>query len=289
MAFSHNGEGHFCVSVCTLSCSHLRYNTSRKLTEEIRMDIGYALRLERDSKTSAGLYDWSQVQFSYNSNHMEGSTITLGQTEQIYQDHAFIANKDQVIRRDDQVETENHFKLFDYMLDTIDEPLTLDYIAKLQGILKEGTSDEDNPLKVVGDFKKIDNIIGGTLFDETRTTKTQDVRETMGSGSLLKRWESKSHSTMKDFAEFHYEFEQVHPFSDGNGRVGRILLFKERCRNGLMPFIIRDENHLFYIRGLKQYRNNPQYLLDTLGQSLDEYTSAVRQVYGEHFENLPQK
>lgn len=251
------------------------------------MDIGYALRLERDSKTSAGLYDWSQVQFSYNSNHMEGSTITLGQTEQIYQDHAFIANKDQVIRRDDQVETENHFKLFDYMLDTIDEPLTLDYIAKLQGILKKGTSDEDNPLKVVGDFKKIDNIIGGTLFGETRTTKAQDVRETMG--SLLKRWESKSHSTMKDFAEFHYEFEQVHPFSDGNGRVGRILLFKERCRNGLMPFIIRDENHLFYVRGLKQYRNDPQYLLDTLGQSLDEYTSAVRQVYGEHFENLPQK
>lgn len=114
--------------------------------ENQKIDVAYALRMERDSKTSAGLYDWSQVQFSFNSNHMEGSTLTLGQTEQIYHNREFIADKDQRIRRDDQIETENHFKLFNYMLDTINHPLTLEYIKKLQGILKKGTSDEENPV-----------------------------------------------------------------------------------------------------------------------------------------------
>lgn len=250
-----------------------------------QVDIAYALRLERDSKTSAGLYDWSQIQFSYNSNHMEGSTITLGQTEQIYHNHEFIADKDQKIRRDDQVETENHFKLFDYVLDTISHPLTLEYIKTLQRILKRGTSDEENPLKVVGDFKRINNIINNVRLGDTQTSKAKDVAHNLS--QLINQWEQRGHTEMKDFADFHYNFERIHPFSDGNGRVGRILIFKERCRNGLMPFIIRDENHAFYIRGLKQYENDPEYLLGTFGQSLDEYTDAAHQVYGERLELLP--
>lgn len=250
-----------------------------------KLNIAYALQLERDSKTSAALYDWSQVQFSYNSNHMEGSTITEAQTDQIYHENAFLAEKDQVILKDDQIETENHFKLFNYMLNTVDKPLTLDYIAKLQGILKKGTSDEDNPLKVVGGFKKIDNIIRNDRVGDTETSTADNVKQDLQ--RLIDTWESSKHLRMEDYAKFHYQFETIHPFSDGNGRVGRILLFKERCRNRLMPFIIRDENRLFYIRGLNEYKRQPGYLIGTFGQSTDEYTSAVQQVYGPNFERLP--
>ncbi|MBB1063155.1 Fic family protein [Limosilactobacillus fastidiosus] len=250
-----------------------------------RLNIAYALQLERDSRTSSTLYDWSQVQFSYNSNHMEGSTITEAQTDQIYHENAFLAEKDQIIRKDDQIETENHFKLFNYMLNTVDEPLTLDYIAKLQGILKKGTSDEDNPLKVVGGFKKIDNIIRNDRVGDTETSTADNVKQDLQ--RLIDTWESSKHLKMEDYAKFHYQFETIHPFSDGNGRVGRILLFKERCRNRLMPFIIRDENRLFYIRGLNEYKRQPGYLIGTFGQSMDEYTSAVQQVYGPNFERLP--
>lgn len=250
-----------------------------------KLDIAYALRLERDSQTSAGLYDWSQVQFSYNSNHMEGSTITEAQTAQIYRENAFLAEKDQIIKKDDQIETENHFKLFDYMLDTIDHPLTLEYISKLQSILKKGTSDEDNPLKVVGGFKKINNIIRNDRIGDTETSTVDNVKTDLQ--TLIDDWEGKKHTELNDYAEFHYRFETIHPFSDGNGRVGRILLFKERCRNRLMPLIVRDENRLFYIRGLNEYKRQPGYLLGTLGQSMDEYTSAVKQVYGNDLERLP--
>lgn len=250
-----------------------------------KLNIAYALQLERDSKTSAALYDWSQVQFSYNSNHMEGSTITEAQTDQIYHENAFLAEKDQVILKDDQIETENHFKLFNYMLNTVDKPLTLDYIAKLQGILKKGTSDEDNPLKVVGGFKKIDNIIRNDRVGDTEISTADNVKKDLQ--RLIDTWESSKHLRMEDYAKFHYQFETIHPFSDGNGRVGRILLFKERCRNRLMPFIIRDENRLFYIRGLNEYKRQPGYLIGTFGQSTDEYTSAVQQVYGPNFERLP--
>ena len=250
-----------------------------------KLNIAYALQLERDSKTSAALYDWSQVQFSYNSNHMEGSTITEAQTDQIYHENAFLAEKDQVILKDDQIETENHFKLFNYMLNTVDEPLTLEYIAKLQGILKKGTSDEDNPLKVVGGFKKINNIIRNDRVGDTETSTADNVKQDLQ--KLIDTWESSKHLKMEDYAKFHYQFETIYPFSDGNGRVGRILLFKERCRNRLMPFIIRDENRLFYIRGLNEYKRQPGYLIGTFGQSIDEYTSAVQQVYGAKFERLP--
>ena len=250
-----------------------------------KLNIAYALQLERDSKTSAALYDWSQVQFSYNSNHMEGSTITEAQTDQIYHENAFLAEKDQVILKDDQIETENHFKLFNYMLNTVDKPLTLDYIAKLQGILKKGTSDEDNPLKVVGGFKKIDNIIRNDRVGDTEISTADNVKQDLQ--RLIDTWESSKHLRMEDYAKFHYQFETIHPFSDGNGRVGRILLFKERCRNRLMPFIIRDENRLFYIRGLNEYKRQPGYLIGTFGQSTDEYTSAVQQFYGPNFERLP--
>lgn len=231
-----------------------------------KLNIAYALQLERDSKTSAALYDWSQVQFSYNSNHMEGSTITEAQTDQIYHENAFLAEKDQVILKDDQIETENHFKLFNYMLNTVDKPLTLDYIAKLQGILKKGTSDEDNPLKVVGGFKKIDNIIRNDRVGDTEISTADNVKQDLQ--RLIDTWESSKHLRMEDYAKFHYQFETIHPFSDGNGRVGRILLFKERCRNRLMPFIIRDENRLFYIRGLNEYKRQPGYLIGTFGQCI---------------------
>lgn len=248
------------------------------------MDIAYVLRLERDAHFSEGLYDWSQVQFAYNSNHMEGSTITEDQAAQIYHANSFIANKDQQIRPDDSKEMQNHFRLFNYMLDTVDQPLSLEYIIKLQAILKDGTSDEHNPLKVVGGFKKYNNVIHYAVH-EAQTSNADEVADNLQ--KLINNWENKEHKSLSDYALFHYQFESIHPFSDGNGRVGRILLFKERCRDRKIPFIIREENRAFYIRGLQMFEKDPNYLVDTLGQSLDEYTSALQFFYGKKLEKLP--
>lgn len=241
------------------------------------MDVAKLLRKERDSHVSAGLYHWTQIEFSYNSNHIEGSTITENQTAQIFHTDSFIADSNQKIREDDFKETKNHFKLLDYILDTVDHPLNLRYIKKLQGILKKGTSDEVNPGKAVGDFKIRNNVIGH-LLGNTPTSEVGDVANDLQ--ALVDRWEKSNNRSLEDYAKFHYEFETIHPFSDGNGRIGRILLFKERCRVKQMPFIIRDENKAYYYRGLSQFNSDPAYSVDTLGQALDEYTMAFNQVYG---------
>lgn len=249
----------------------------------MRLDIASALKRERERLVSAGLYDWTQVNFSYNSNHMEGSSITLNQTDQLYQTHSFVADANQLIRTDDAIETKNHFKLFDYMLDTVDEPLTLAYLKRLHYILKQHTSDEDSPNKEVGDFP---NVIGKGL-GHVATTAPSDVASKMG--DLLDWWNNQKNRDLATYADFHAQFEKIHPFSDGNGRIGRILLFKERCRFRQMPIIILDNDRPFYIRGLQKFPHEPGYLIDTLGNGMDMYEAVVKQVYGQNFERLPHK
>lgn len=215
------------------------------------------------------LYHFFQVNFAYNSNKIEGSKLTEDQTEAIFDTHSFILNKDDLIKLDDLLEVKNHFKLFDYMLDMVDEEITLEMIIKMHSILKRGTSDEDNPLYNVGGFKKVPNIIGITNVIET--SKPEDVIKNLN--DLLKDYSSLKEVTLKNIIDFHVRFERIHPLSDGNGRVGRIIMFKECLKNNIVPFIVLDEEKAYYMRGLKEYNRDKKYLIDTILHFQDIYNN----------------
>lgn len=178
---------------------------------------------QKSCNFKGNIYHYFQVHFAYNSNKIEGSHLTEEQTEAIFDTHSFIPKSDDLIHLDDLIEVKNHFKLFDYMLDNIDEDLTIDMILKFHKILKRGTSDEDNPLYNVGGFKTIPNIIGILNVIETSSPEavSKDLEE------LLKEYNNLKKITIKDIIDFHVRFERIHPLSDGNDRVGRIIMFKE--------------------------------------------------------------
>lgn len=203
---------------------------------------------QKESKFKGNIYHFSQVNFSYNSNKMEGSRLTSEQTEAIFETSSFISKNDDLIKLDDLIESKNHFKLFDYMLDYVDEPLSKEMIIEMNKILKRGTSDEDNPRYNVGGFKVVPNTIGVVNMIETSSSETteQDV------DSLLDNYSKLTQVTLEDIIDFHVKFERIHPFGDGNGRVGRIIMFKECLKNNIMPFIILDQDKPYYIRGLKE-------------------------------------
>lgn len=221
---------------------------------------------QKMSHFKGNLYHFFQVNFAYNSNKIEGSKLTEDQTEAIFT-HSFIPKTDDLIKLDDLLEVKNHFKLFDYMLDIVDEEITLEMIIKIHSILKRGTSDEDNPLYNVGGFKKVPNIIGITNVIET--SKPEDVIKDLN--DLLKDYSSLKEVTLKNIIDFHVRFERIHPLSDGNGRVGRIIMFKECLKNNIVPFIILDEEKAYYMRGLKEYNRDRKYLIDTILHFQDIY------------------
>lgn len=222
---------------------------------------------QKESKFKGNIYHFSQVNFSYNSNKIEGSRLTREQTEAIFETSSFISKNDDLIKLDDLIESKNHFKLFDYMLDYVDEPLSKEMIIEMNKILKRGTSDEDNPRYNVGGFKVVPNTIGVVNMIETSSPETteQDV------DSLLDDYSKLTQVTLEDIIDFHVKFERIHPFGDGNGRVGRIIMFKECLKNNIMPFIILDQDKPYYIRGLKEYNRDKKYLIDTILQSEDIY------------------
>lgn len=222
---------------------------------------------QKMSHFKGNLYHFFQVNFAYNSNKIEGSKLTEDQTEAIFDTHSFIPKTDDLIKLDDLLEVKNHFKLFDYMLDIVDEEITLEMIIKMHSILKRGTSDEDNPLYNVGGFKKVPNIIEITNVIET--SKPEDVIKDLN--DLLKDYSSLKEVTLKNIIDFHVRFERIHPFSDGNGRVGRIIMFKECLKNNIVPFIILDEEKAYYMRGLKEYNRDRKYLIDTILHFQDIY------------------
>ncbi len=222
---------------------------------------------QKMSHFKGNLYHFFQVNFAYNSNKIEGSKLTEAQTEAIFDTHSFIPKTDDLIKLDDLLEVKNHFKLFDYMLDIVDEEITLEMIIKMHSILKRGTSDEDNPLYNVGGFKKVPNIIGITNVIET--SKPEDVIKDLN--DLLKDYSSLKEVTLKNIIDFHVRFERIHPLSDGNGRVGRIIMFKECLKNNIVPFIILDEEKAYYMRGLKEYNRDRKYLIDTILHFQDIY------------------
>ncbi len=222
---------------------------------------------QKKSKFKGNIYHYSQVNFSYNSNKIEGSKLTSEQTEAIFETSSIFSKSDDLIKIDDLIESKNHFKLFDYMLDNVDNELSKEMIIEMNKILKRNTSDEENPRYNVGGFKIAPNIIG--VVDVTYTTAPENVEKELD--KLLSDYNAKKDITLEDIIDFHYKFEKIHPFGDGNGRVGRIIMFKECLKNSIMPFIIMDSEKEYYLRGLREYENDKMYLIDTIKHEQDLY------------------
>lgn len=233
--------------------------------------IKEALIEQKNMNLSGNLYHKTQIEFAYNTNHMEGSTITADETASIYDTGTILTSSDKVIVLKDATETKNHFTLFKYMLDTIEDKLSEDMIKKFHFILKDGTlTDSEKTWFNVGDYKKRKNFVG-----DITTTLPACVDKDMK--DLLKWYDGLSEKKLEDIIEFHVRFEHIHPFQDGNGRVGRMIMFRECLYNNIMPFYIEDRNKSFYIRGLKEYQLNNEkgYLIDTCLNSQDNYTKMV--------------
>jgi len=218
------------------------------------------------SKRMGGLYHKTQVQLAYNSNRIEGSRLTEEQTRYIFETRT-IGFKDQdAVPVDDIIETANHFVAFDYLLRTIGEPLSDSLIKEFHRILKSGTADAQKPYFNVGDWKRLANEVGGR-----ETCKPADVANEMK--SLASWYASNQKVTLHTLAEYHWRFESIHPFQDGNGRVGRLILFRECLRNSVMPFVIDDGHKMYYYRGLAEFRHTPGYLIGTMQSAQDVYAA----------------
>ncbi len=213
------------------------------------------LRAEKTAKLHGGIYHKIQIDLTYNSNHMEGSRLTHDQTRYIFETNT-IGMSDGTVKVDDVVETANHFKCIDIVIDNANHALSESFIKQLHAVLKSGTSDSRLDWFAVGDYKKLPNEVGGR-----DTTAPENVSAEMK--KLLAEYNAIESKTFDDLLDFHYRFERIHPFQDGNGRVGRLLLFKECLRNNIVPFIIEDDLKMFYYRGLKEWQNERGYLRDT--------------------------
>ncbi len=226
-----------------------------------------ALLEQRKIGLKGNLYHKTQIDFAYNTNHIEGSTITPDETASIYDTGTILTNSEKVIVLKDATETKNHFTLFKYMLDTLDMPLTEEMIKHYHFILKDGTlTDEEKTWFNVGDYKLKKNFVGD-ITTSLPSKVSDDMKE------LLKWYANIDIKTIEDIIEFHVRFEHIHPFQDGNGRVGRMIMFRECLVNNIMPFYIEDRNRDFYIRGMKEYQlhNEKGYLIDTCLNSQDNY------------------
>ena len=221
------------------------------------------LQEQKASKYSGGIYHKTQIDLTYNSNHMEGSRLTHDQTRYIFETNT-IDVENEVLNVDDVIETANHFRCVDVMIDRANSPLTEKFIKELHLILKNGTSDSRKDWFVVGDYKKLPNEVGGM-----DTALPKDVADRMK--ALLVEYNSKGEKTFEDILDFHVKFERIHPFQDGNGRVGRLIMFKECLKYDIVPFIIEDHSRLFYYRGLKEWNNEKGYLTDTCLAAQDKY------------------
>ena len=229
---------------------------------------------QQKSKFKGNIYHYSQVNFAYNSNKIEGSRLSEDETEAIFTTSSIIVKSDNTIKIDDLIEMKNHFKLFDYCLSIVDAPLTKEIIIEMNKILKRNTSDEDNPRYNVGGFKTIPNVIG--IINVIHTSSPEDVEKDLD--NLLKSYHNKQTITLEDIIDFHYNFEKIHPFGDGNGRVGRMIMFKECLKNNIMPFIVLDKDKPYYMRGLKNYNEDKMFLIDTIKYEQDLYKKIVTEM-----------
>lgn len=229
---------------------------------------------EKQAKLKGGLYHKTQVNLAYNSNRIEGSRLTEEQTRYIFETRTIGFKEEEALPVDDIIETSNHFVAFDFLLDSIDEPLSNEVIKTFHRILKSGTADATKPWFNVGDWKKLANEVGGMA-----TTQPQEVDSEM---KKLNDWyNGLSAIDFENVVEYHYHFEKIHPFQDGNGRVGRLIMFRECLRNGIVPFIIDERHKQFYYRGLREFGSVRGYLLDTCLSAQDTYKEWVSYFYGD--------
>ena len=233
-----------------------------------KINLLQVLKEQKDMKLKGNLYYATQISFAYNTNHIEGSKLTEEQTRYIYETNTILFEKDTIINVDDIQETINHFKLVDYMIDNATQKLTEEIIKKFHKILKTGISDSKKDWFNVGEYKKLANEVGNVKTSSPRNVE-KDIKKLLDWYNLLEK------ITINDLIEFHYKFESIHPFQDGNGRVGRAIMFKECLKNNIIPFIIMDKDKLFYYRGLKEYKEEKGYLIDTCLNAQDQYKKMI--------------
>ncbi|NLA25225.1 MAG: Fic family protein [Bacteroidales bacterium] len=238
------------------------------------MDLIKLLIEKKNAKRKGGLYHKTQIAFAYNSNRIEGSRLTEEQTRYIFETRSIGFKDEEAVPVDDIIETSNHFLAFDYLLDTINEPFSNQIIKNLHKILKSSTSDATKEWFMIGEWKKLPNEVGGV-----QTSLPQNVETDM---SKLNKWyNSLKNKTFEDIIDYHFRFEKIHPFQDGNGRVGRLIMFRECLKNNIIPFIIEDNHKQFYYRGLKEFENIRGYLIDTCLSAQDRYKEWLEYFYGE--------
>lgn len=237
----------------------LRKKRSKKNTNGL-LNI---LQREKNSKLSGGIYHRLQIDMTYNSNHMEGSMLTHEQTRYIFETNTIGIMKN-AVNVDDIIETTNHFRCIDMVIDNANNKLSESFIKKLHETLKNGTSDSRKDWFAVGEYKKLPNEMGGT-----ETTQPEQVSEKMK--QLLKQYNFTAKKTLEEIIAFHVGFERIHPFQDGNGRVGRLIMMKECLRNNIVPFIITNGLKMFYYRGLHEWDKERGYLIDTCLTAQDRF------------------
>jgi len=225
------------------------------------------LREEKEGKISGGIYHRTQIDLTYNSNHIEGSRLTHEQTRHIFETNT-IGITDESINVDDIVETINHFRCIDLIIERTEIKLSEPFIKEIHRILKTGTSDSHKSWFNVGDYKKLPNEVGGNA-----TCPPEEVHTRMK--ALLSSYNAKTSISLEDIIDLHQKFETIHPFQDGNGRVGRLIMFKECLANGVVPFIITEELKLYYYRGLSEWGQVNGYLLDTCLSAQDNYKALL--------------
>ena len=226
------------------------------------------LKVQKNSKLSGGIYHRIQIDLTYNSNHIEGSRLTHDQTRYIFETNT-IGITDESVNVDDIMETSNHFRCIDSVIDNARYELSEKYIKELHSILKSGTSDSRKDWFNVGEYKKLPNEVGGT-----ETTLPENVHTEIR--RLLDDYNSKKQITLDDIIDFHVKFERIHPFQDGNGRVGRLITFKECLKHNITPFIIDEQHKLYYYRGLKEWNNEKGYLRDTILSCQDKFCEILK-------------
>lgn len=235
----------------------------RKTAKKSVFPLLVTLREQKEMRLKGSIYHRTQIDLTYNSNHIEGSKLTYDQTRYIYETNT-IGITNESINVDDIVETVNHFRCIDYIIDHAEDRLSESFIKQLHLILKSGTSDSKKDWFVVGDYKRLPNEVGGM-----DTCPPKEVHQKMK--ALLSEYNAIKNKTFEDILDFHVRFESIHPFQDGNGRVGRLIMFKECLANSIIPFIITDELKLFYYRGLREWGHINGYLSDTCLTAQDQY------------------